>query len=172
MSNSQVRCEVPDALHSHNTTSISVANNGRDAPSSNVSVFIYPRPHIKLVSPSLCPVSGGVAVTIQGEYFSKFDGAVDCRFGDAYVVGGANRNGTVTCVAPPAQSLGIVAVSVAFRRSRVVAEGGFFTYEELPLISSISPTSGSRSGGTMVCWFQRFCCSMCSIILIYFDSSR
>ena len=150
VSNSQVRCEVPDAVYDSNTTSISVANNGQDAPVSNVSVFIYPRPHIISVSPSLCPVSGGVTVTIQGEYFSKFAGAIDCRFGDKYVVGSVDRNGTVTCVAPAAQNPGIVVVSVAFRRSRVVAEGGFFTYEKLPQIYSITPLSGSRGGGTVV----------------------
>jgi hypothetical protein len=113
-----------------------------------------PAPSLFSVSPNSGPLAGGTAVVINGQNF-----AASCavRFGgiDAAQVA-FNSSNQLTAVAPPQSSPGPVNVRVVNPDGQANALQNAFQYTQqppptpAPSVSSVSPNSGSISGGTQV----------------------
>ena len=105
-------------------------------------------PVVSAISPASGPTAGGTVVTVSG---SGLTGATTVYFGSSKgTTVSANAGGTQLTVKSPAGTSG---TSVAVR---VVTPGGesasvtadLFTYG--PIVTSISPASGSTAGGSQV----------------------
>lgn len=116
--------------------------------------FIDLPPVVASVDPSTGVPAGGTAVTITGSRFSTAPGATSITFGGTPATD-VTCASTTTCTATtPPGPVGPVTVVVATASgaSTPVSPGSDqFTYAvAVPAISSISPTSGPVSGGTVV----------------------
>jgi hypothetical protein len=106
------------------------------------------RPVVNHLAPTAGPVSGGNSVTLTG---SGFTGATSVVFGgraaSSFTV---VSNTTIVAVAPPQ--------SAAAHHIYVITPGGtsapystnLYTYRARPVVTHISPASGSHNGGTTV----------------------
>ncbi len=106
------------------------------------------RPVILSLSPGSGPVEGGTLVTITG---TGFTGALSVSFGEVIVLPASVTETQIVVVSPP-HAAGVVHVHVTSSQGTSVE-----TYEDRftyggggPRITSISPTSGPTSGGTIV----------------------
>eukprot|EP00736_Rhodelphis_marinus_P013075 Rmarinus@m.15360 len=131
---------------------------------SDVASFLYYSDAIELqaVSPSLGPVSGNTALSIQVDGGFDWPSAT-CRFSDAD--SGAVVNVTsatwaeewglgsyVYCPTPPAlrDEVHDVVVEYSPNGAQYVASTQTFTYHRVPEIDDLAPSSGPLSGGTTV----------------------
>jgi C1A family cysteine protease len=110
---------------------------------------VTPGPSVSGLSPAYGVLGGGSSVTITG---SAFTGATAVTFGGvpatSFTVDSATK---ITAVAPAAGAAGTVQVQVT------TADGvspdtaaDDYAYVDVPVITSVSPTSGSTAGGTSV----------------------
>ena len=104
-------------------------------------------PSVTALSPALGPISGGTSVTITG---ANLTGATAVRFGTVaagFTVASATQ---ITATAPP-EAVGTVDVTVTNSNgTSSVNIADRFTYTALPIVTALSPNSGSPAGGTMV----------------------
>ena len=125
---------------------VTVTANGQSGSLANAFTYIAP-PTVSSVSPNSGPVAGGTAVTITG---TNFAAGATVTFGTAAATNVVVVNSTTITATTPAGSVGAVTVTVtnAGGQSGSLASG--FTYIGQPTVSSVSPNSGSTSGGTAV----------------------
>ena len=119
----------------------------------STAVYMYEevaRPRVSGVSPSSGPAAGGTTVTITG---SGFTGTENVRFGEKYAWDLTVADDSHLRVTTPESPPGLVPVSV----KNDVGVGSsqepsaMFLYEfPFPELTSISPSSGSTLGGTVV----------------------
>lgn len=113
---------------------------------SNSIPFFYISPPIALgLSPSSGSIAGGDTVTITGYNLST---ATSVNFGGNFATPTILNDGTITVVAPAGASTGTVIVSVTTAGGNTA--GLQYTYVDSPTITTITPDSGSTSGGTNV----------------------
>jgi hypothetical protein len=106
-------------------------------------------PTVSTVSPSSGPPTGGTSVTITG---SGFTGATAVAFGGVAATNVAVKSGTKIVATAPAHPAGVtnVRVTAPGGQSVVVTPADQFTYVAVPVVSKVSPASGSPAGGTSV----------------------
>ena len=107
-------------------------------------------PVVTSLSPTIGPAAGVTPVTITG---SNFTGATAVDFGTAaatsFTVGVGGT--TITAVPPASTALGVVDVTVITPAgTSAIVPADKFTYSPAPAVTSLSPTSGSAAGGTLV----------------------
>lgn len=126
---------------------VSVANiDGQQASLS--AAFAYDAaPSIASVTPSRGPVAGGTRITLHGADFQS--GALVRIGGSPAVATAVVDANTVTTLTPPgvAGTADIELTNIDSQRG--VSMAGF-TYDAAPSIASLSPTTGSTNGGTVV----------------------
>jgi hypothetical protein len=109
-------------------------------------------PSISSVSPTSGPTYGGTTVTIRGQNFAR---ASAVRFGTASARFSVNSTGTSITATSPSGS-GTVHISVTTPAGTSPSTpADQFTYGSssslfTPVVRSVSPSSGSRAGGTRV----------------------
>jgi hypothetical protein len=113
-----------------------------------VSAQIVLQPGVASLSPSAGPTSGGTPVTIAGH---DFTGATGVSFGgvpaSSFTV---NSDTTITAVVP-AGTAGPADVTVTTPGgTSPVSPADGFTYLAPPVVTSVSPSRGPRTGGTQV----------------------
>lgn len=100
------------------------------------------------ISPDAGPVAGGTSVTVRGSGFSH---ATAVYFGSqrasSYHV---SSDSSMTAVSPPVSTPGSVHIVVQFGGSGTAASTSTFGYLARPRVSSVSPMTGTTSGGTWV----------------------
>ncbi|HUY64003.1 MAG TPA: protease pro-enzyme activation domain-containing protein [Acidimicrobiales bacterium] len=106
-------------------------------------------PVVRSISPAGGPESGGTVVNIAGAGFSTTGGTA-VAFGQSPATSVSCSSAT-TCRAtsPPGSGRVDLQVTVAGERS-LTSAADIFSYTPAPTISSISPSSGSASGGNQV----------------------
>ena len=106
-----------------------------------------PVPTVGNVAPNSGSTSGGTAVTITG---TNFAAGATVTFGGAAATNVVVVNSTTITATTPGGSTGAVTVTVTNPGGQSGSLGSAFTYLAPPTVSSVSPNSGSTSGGTAV----------------------
>jgi uncharacterized protein YhjY with autotransporter beta-barrel domain len=114
---------------------------------ADLFTYVVPAPAVLGVSPGSGPTTGGTPVTLSG---SNFIGATAVRFGAtsaSFTVNGAN----VITATSPAGTPGTVDITVTSAGGTSATNASDqFTYIAVPVVSGVSPNTGSTDGGTNV----------------------
>ncbi|MCC6381549.1 MAG: IPT/TIG domain-containing protein, partial [Dehalococcoidia bacterium] len=135
--------------HSAGPVDVVVWVDSTPSPITLNDVFTYTAgPVVMGVSPAGGPVSGGTAVTVTG---AGFTGATAVTFGGVAGSSLAVLSDNLLVVTSPPHAAGTIDLVVwvgAVPSPLTVADR--FTYAGGPVVTSISPASGSTAGGTVV----------------------
>jgi YVTN family beta-propeller protein len=105
-------------------------------------------PTVTAVSPITGPVSGGASVKVTGTNLASVTAVT---FGQGNNATGISCTATACTVTAPAGSAGTVNVQVTSPGgTSATATGDQYTYAGAPVVTGISPSVGSTSGGTTV----------------------
>src|SRR5262249_2101921 len=105
-----------------------------------------PAPTVTGVSPTTGPTAGGTPMTIAGTNF--LSGATVSVGGTAATGGSVVDSSTITATTP-AHAAGLVGVTVTNSDAQAATLANAFTYvAPAPAVTSVSPPSGSITGGT------------------------
>ena len=119
-----------------------------------VEFYYYKQPVVKRVQPHSGLFTGGTRVEIEGAFFfqnTPFSCTPKCKFGDQVVDAEYLSTVRIICKTPVvSKNVTKVPVEVSMNGIDYVKTGQFFTFVTNPTISSISPTSGPGTGGTLV----------------------
>ena len=148
----EIRASTPP--HAAGVVDVVVTNpNGQSATLSGAFTYAEetPPPVITSISPSSGPASGGTQVTITGSGFRA--GAI-VSFGGVDAATSVTSGTGIRAVAP-AHAPGAVDVRVRNVDGQSATVSGGFTYIDdapppAPVVTSISPASGTTEGGTAV----------------------
>jgi len=127
---------------------VTVSSSVGTSPPSAGDKFTYvPPPAITKLAPVKGPAAGATSVTITGTSFSS---ATAVQFGAVAAAGfTVNSSTSITAVSPPATS-GLVDISVSTPNgTSAITLHDVFKYES-PVISALTPNTGSPEGGTSV----------------------
>jgi hypothetical protein len=106
------------------------------------------KPAVTGVSPASGPTTGRTTVTITG---TAFTGATKVTFGTTAATSFTVVSATqITAVSPPGGGTQNIRITTPSGTSPVVAADDFTYSAAKPAVTGVSPTSGSRSGGTTV----------------------
>ncbi|MCL4448967.1 MAG: IPT/TIG domain-containing protein, partial [Actinobacteria bacterium] len=131
---------------------VNVTVTTSDGTSNNISYTYLLTPTLTSISPNDGPVAGGTSVTITGTNFSTATGGTTVDFGAGNPAPKVACLSSTSCfVEIPKGPAGGGVVSVTVTTGGGTSSPGVsFTYMPVPTITSITPTSGSQSGGTTV----------------------
>jgi len=134
------------------TVDVKVTTPGGTSTVSSVDRFTYvPAPTVTGISTNTGPAAGGTTVTITGR---DFTGASKVLFGTVPATSFTVNSATQITAVSPASTGGSGTVDVKVTTpggTSVTSSADRFTYVyALPAITSISPTSGPTTGGTLV----------------------
>ncbi len=141
----QITCVAP--AHAAATLNVTVTNSDGQPSTLNNSYTYQPAPALTSVAPVGGALAGGTALTLTGSGFVS---------GATVTVGGAACGSisvvsatSITCTSP-AHVAGAVNVIVtnADGQTNTLASG--YTYEPVPVLSSVSPVAGAVGGGTSI----------------------
>jgi hypothetical protein len=144
VSSTQITATSPGGTGAVNIT---VTTSAGSSPVTASDLFAYGAPSVSAVSPSSGSPNGGTAVTITGTGFVP---GSTVHFGTVSGTTVVVISGTsISVVSPGGSSTVNVTVSTPAGTS-ATSPSDVFTYNQLPVVSQISPYSGSTSGGTTV----------------------
>jgi large repetitive protein len=124
---------------------VTVATAGETSATSSSDQFTYV-PSVTSVSPNSGPAGGGTVVTING---SGFSASSTVEFGTMAATGVTEISSTQITATAPASTVGAVDITVITAgETSATSSHDQFTY--LPTVTSVSPSSGPASGGTVV----------------------
>ncbi len=130
---------------------VTVSTAGGTSATSSADKFTYERfqPIVSGVSPSQGLPAGGTSVTITGNYF---DDAQQVYFGAAAALSfQVVSDSKITAVSPAGTAGARVDVTVAVPGLQsATSPADAFTYELVPVVTAVNPTSGPASGGATV----------------------
>ena len=124
---------------------VTVTVNGVSGSLANAFTYVVP-PTVSSVSPNNGPGAGGTAVTIAG---TNFAAGATVTFGSSAATSVVVTNSTTISATTPAGSAGAVTVTVTVSAVSG-SQANAFTYIVPPTVSSVTPNTGSTSGGTAV----------------------
>lgn len=142
---SATQITVVTPAHAAGVVDVVVTNP--DGTGTGTNLFTYAAvPSITSVAPPSGPLAGGTTITITG---TNFAGAASVTMDGVNVAGYTVNSATQITATTPAHAAG--SVDVVVTTAGGTATGiGFFTYIELPTVSSVSPPSGPPGGGTTI----------------------
>jgi hypothetical protein len=131
------------------TVDLTVTTANTVSATSSADQFTYSdAPTITSISPPAGPTSGGTQVTITG---TNFTGATAVNFGSTAAASFVVDSDTQITATSPAGSIATVDVTVTTAGgASATTSSDQFEYQGVPTITSVSPASGSTSGGTTV----------------------
>ncbi|MEI7432975.1 MAG: IPT/TIG domain-containing protein [Methanomicrobiales archaeon] len=121
-------------------------NTGVGVAEPTPTTTISPAPTFTGITPASGPISGGTPVTITG---TNLFGATSVTFGGTSATSVTVVSGTSITATTPPHALGTVNVVITTLNGTATGTG-VFTYIAAPVVTSVSPTSGSITGGTPV----------------------
>lgn len=149
VSATQVRATTPSGTAGAKSVQI-INPNGQSASRANAFTYAAPAaaPTLTAINPTSGPMSGGVPMTISG---SNFAAGATVTIGGAAATGVIVESTKVTAITPATTS-GVKTVTVTNPGGQSASLSGYnvFTATDAPTFTSISPTSGSTAGGTLV----------------------
>jgi hypothetical protein len=145
-SDTSITATAPAAPINYGQIDITVTTSSGTSATSSADYFTYLPATITSITPSTGPIAGGTLVTIIG---TGFAGASAVIIGGSTATGLTVINSTAVSVTTPSHAAG--AVNVVITTPNGTATGtNAFTYEPLPIFTSITPSTGPIAGGTGV----------------------
>jgi hypothetical protein len=144
VSDTSITCTTPAGA----AGTASVVVTTPDGSNAANTLYTYASINVTAISPATGPTSGGQSVTITGWGFTgalrAYIGGVRCRnpftvVSDTQIVCNTGAN-----------AAGVASVVVTDSNGVNTGPNTLYTYAALPLINSISPSSGPTTGGTQV----------------------
>jgi len=130
---------ITDNFNTASSTTQSIALSGTGIAST---------PTVTSVSPASGPAAGGTSVTITG---TNFTGATGVNFGGVAATSVTVISATSITATSPAGAVGAIDVTVTTPGgTSATSSADAYTYAAKPTVTSVSPNSGSTSGGTVV----------------------
>jgi len=147
-STTQITFAAPAGQSNGATPQIVVTNSGGGQASSTGLTFVSP-PAVTSVSPTSGTTAGGTVVTLTG---TNFTGATAVTFGVTAAAGFTVNSATSITATAPAGAAGTVNIRVTTPNgtSSTSAANQFTYVVPAPTVTSLSPTSGTTAGGTVV----------------------
>ena len=147
VSDTTLRVTAP--AHAAGSVDVRVTTPGGVSPVVAAGQFTYqPVPTLTAVSPTLAPTKGGSVVILSG---TAYDGASSVTFGGVPATAVTPLSATQLRVTLPAHAEGDVDVRVTTPGgTSPVVPAGRFTFQDAPVVTSVSPASGPLAGGTVV----------------------
>ncbi|MEU7764831.1 ice-binding family protein [Nocardia sp. NPDC049190] len=142
-SNTQITAIVPPGTGTVNVTVQALLDG-----TSNPLPYVYgvlPVPTLTSISPASGPAAGGTVVVLTG---TNLTGVTAVSFGGTPATSFTVNSSTQITAVAPAHSAGTVSVTVTAPGG--TSNGVAFTYIAVPTLTSITPSSGPPSGGTVV----------------------
>ena len=156
-------CHAPSSMPP-GVAELRLSLNGRDLSAASLSYRFLPVAAISSVQPQVGPADGGTQIVVLGSGLADGSHCL-CRFGGRTVQGSCESgsdggSGSVRCVAP-SWSDATAGAGYRFELHRAPFElsvngqefsatGTIFVYHHDPMLSSATPTSGPRAGGSLV----------------------
>ena len=144
VSGTQITATTPAG--SAGAVTVTVTNPGAQSGSLASGFTYVVIPTVSSVSPNNGSVAGGTAVTITG---TNFAAGATVQFGSAAATNVVVVSSTSITATSPAGSAGAVTVTVTVNGQSGTLPSGF-SYVVPPTVSSVSPNTGSTTGGTAV----------------------
>jgi hypothetical protein len=134
------------------TVDVTVTTGGGTSATGAADRFTYvAAPTVTAVSPTSGPTTGGATVTITG---TGFTGATAVQFGGVNAASFTVVSDTQISAVTPAHAAGTVDVTVTTGGgTSATGSADRYTFVAAPTITSLFPTNGSTSGGTIVTIF-------------------
>jgi hypothetical protein len=147
VSDTTLRITAP--ARSVGTVDFRVTTPGGISPVVPAARFTYQAvPTVTAVSPTLAPTKGGGTVTLTG---TAYDRVSSVTFGGVAPTTVTRLSATQLRVILPAHAEGDVDVRVTTPGgTSLVVPAGRFTFQDAPVVASVSPASGPLAGGTVV----------------------
>ncbi|HSU73843.1 MAG TPA: IPT/TIG domain-containing protein [Terrabacter sp.] len=135
--------------HVAGTVDVRVTTPGGTSPVVAAGRFTYqPVPTVGSVAPALAPTKGGTVVTLTG---TGYDRVSAVTFGGVPATAVSRVSATQLRVTLPAHAEADVDVRVTTPGgTSPVVPAGRFAFQDVPVISSVSPASGALAGGNVV----------------------
>lgn len=147
VSDTQLRFTTPAGVVG--TVLVRVTTPGGVSGSAPGAMFTYqPVPTVASVSPTLAPTRGGGVVTVTG---TGFDRVSAVTFGSTPATAVTRVSATELRVTLPAHAESVVDVRVTTPGGiSLVVPAGRFTFQDPPVVASVTPSAGPLRGGTVV----------------------
>jgi len=145
VSDTQITVSTPS--HTTGTFPVVITTPAGSSTSSAFNFTFTGAPVVTAISPTFGPVGGGTLVTVTG---TGFTGSTSVNFGGTTVVPTVVSDTTLTVVSP-VHAAGTVDILVTNALGTSAAStADQFTYGSGPVVTSISPTTGPITGGTVI----------------------
>ena len=145
--NSAISITATSPGGSAGTVDIIVTTPGGISSNTAADNFRYAAvPTFSSLTPTAGPVAGGTSITITG---TGFTGATSVTFGGTTGTGLTVNSATSITVTTPAHTASVVNVVVT-TPGGIATGTNVYTFAAVPIVTSVSPSSGTRNGGTTV----------------------
>lgn len=146
VSATQITARTP--AHTPGLADVQVINSdGQSFTLPNAFRFVA-APTLAMVMPADGPATGGARVTLTG---ANFLAGAQVSFGGAPGIAVAvNSSGTTATATTTAHAPGLVDVTLTNPDGQTVTLAASYTFNEAPVVTAVSPTSGSTAGGGSV----------------------
>jgi hypothetical protein len=123
--------------------------SGQSVTLNNAFTYTAPAPTLTSLTPTSGPTAGGTQITLTG---TNFVSGATVRIGGVAATGVTFTSATQLRATTPAGTAGVKAVQVTNPSGQSVTLNNAFTYtaSPAPMLSMITPTSGSTAGGTQM----------------------
>ena len=143
-SDTQITCTTP--AHSAGTVSVLVTTPGGTSATNSLFTFVLP-PTVSSIATTSGTANGGASVTITGANFTNATGVT--IGGNAATSVSVTSDTSITCTTPSG-SAGAASVQVTTPGGTNAANGLYTYLLTPPTVTSITPTSGVNTGGTIL----------------------
>jgi len=159
VSDYEVECVSPNHQHLGETpiVEVEISLNGIDYFASGLSFQYTNQPLIYSMAPEYGPMSGGNKIVLHGKSLVFSQDNLVCHFGESQDMAvSVLSESKITCIAPASTKHGIVPFSLVSIDTNVVLEQYHddtviqYTYLPPVVVSSLYPSFGSMSGGTLL----------------------
>ena len=133
--------------HAAGSVAVTVVTTHGTGTKASAFTFVVPAPTISSLTPTSGSTTGGTKVTIKGSHLT---GTSKVQFGTSTATGVKVTSPTKVTATAPAHAAGSVAVTVVTTHGTGTKASAFTFVVPAPTISSLTPTSGSTTGGTKV----------------------
>jgi hypothetical protein len=146
--------------HAPGKVTVAVTTPGGTASDATAFTYVYPQPTITKVTPATGATTGGTSVTITGTHFI---GVTSVTFGGSAARTVKVVSTTEITAITPTHAAGKVAVTVTSSGGTYTDATAFTFVVPKPVVTAVTPPTGTTAGGTVVSISGHFLTSPTSV---------